>query len=88
MSTIQKMLIGFTAGAILGILYAPQKGAKTRRKIANLGNDLKEGWNRVTDRVADKIEDVREGVENLADSAIEKVESTQFETHPTMAGKY
>jgi len=89
MTTIQKILVGFTAGAILGILYAPQKGAKTRRKLATLGNDMKEGWNRVTDRVTDKIEGIREGVENLADNAIEKVESTQFDTTPpTMAGRY
>lgn len=83
------MLIGFTAGAIIGLLYAPQKGSKTRRKLANLGNDMKEGWNRITDRVADKIDGVRSSVDNLADSAVDKVQSTQFETDaPTMTGNY
>ena len=28
------MIIGFTAGIILGVLYAPSKGAKTRKKLA------------------------------------------------------
>ncbi len=88
MTTMQKMLIGFTAGAILGILYAPKKGAKTRKKLRNLGTDIKEGWNNITDRVADRIEVIRDGVENLADNAIEKVESTQFDIPPTMAGRY
>jgi gas vesicle protein len=88
MTTIRKMLIGFTAGAILGILYAPQKGAKTRRKLSRLGNDMKEGWNSITDKITDSIECAREGVENLADNAIDKVESTQFDTEPTMAKRY
>ncbi len=80
---MKKLLIGFMAGAILGILYAPAKGTKTRRKVANLGADLKQGWNDVTDALADRIENIRDGVDNLADRAVEKVESTQFENFDT-----
>ena len=77
---MKKLLIGFTAGAILGILYAPSSGNKTRKKIANIGTDLKEQWNSVTDSIADRIDSIRNSVDNLADRAVEKVESTQFET--------
>ena len=81
MTTLKKMLISFTAGAILGILYAPHKGSKTRKKIANVGRDVKEGWNNIADGISDRIDSIRDGVDNLADKAIEKVEKTQFEVN-------
>ncbi len=77
---MNKLIIAFTSGIILGILYAPAKGRNTRNKIANLGTDLKEGWNCVTDKVADKIDSIRMGVDDIADRAVEKVEGVQFDT--------
>lgn len=50
-----KMLLGILAGvaggAILGILFAPEKGSRTRRNIANKGNDY-------ADVVKDSFEDL------------------------------
>ena len=81
MTTIKKMLLSFTAGAVLGILYAPQKGSKTRRRLAEVGTDIKEGWNNITEGLTEKIDGFRQSVDNFADSTIEKVESTQFEVN-------
>ncbi len=78
MTTLKKMMISFTAGAIFGILYAPAKGRKTRRKLAAAGSNIKEGWNAVADGIAGKIENFKDSVDGIADNAIEKVESTQF----------
>ena len=77
---MNKLIIAFASGVILGILYAPSKGQNTRNRIANLGNDLKERWNDVTDRVADRIDSIRDGVDDMALSAMEKVEGVQFDT--------
>lgn len=77
---MNKLLIGFTSGLILGILFAPAKGEKTRNKLSNMGNNIMEGWNDITDRIAGKIDSIREGVDEIADRAVEKVESTQFDT--------
>jgi gas vesicle protein len=77
---MNKILIAFTSGIVLGILFAPAKGKKTRKKIANLGNDCKNGWNTLTDKLAGKIDTVRDGVDNMAYTAVEKIEDLQFDT--------
>lgn len=81
MTTIKKMLISFTAGAIIGILYAPAKGAKTRKKLSGIGTDIKEGWNNITDSVTGRIDNIRDSVDNFADKSIERIELTQFEVN-------
>jgi len=77
---MNKVVIAFTSGIVLGILFAPAKGKNTRKKIADAGLNLKEGWNNITDRVTGKIDGIRESVDNLADRAVAKVEGTQFDT--------
>jgi gas vesicle protein len=39
------VLAGVAAGAILGILFAPDKGYETRKKIAKSGKDLTDNIN-------------------------------------------
>ena len=77
---MNKVIIAFSAGIVLGILYAPAKGKHTRNKIANLGNDVKDSWNNLTDRIAGKIDGIRESVDHMADTAVERIESVQFDT--------
>ncbi|MEN9570795.1 MAG: hypothetical protein RL172_2026, partial [Bacteroidota bacterium] len=38
---ITGIVAGLAAGAILGVLFAPDKGCDTRKKIARKGSDLK-----------------------------------------------
>jgi gas vesicle protein len=56
-----KVLLGFLAGAfagsILGVLFAPDKGTETRRKISEKTGDMAEA---LKEKVADFAEDMKE----------------------------
>jgi gas vesicle protein len=57
-------LAGVTAGTILGMLFAPEKGAVTRKNISEKGSEfkdnVKEKVNQYTDTMNQKIDDLRE----------------------------
>lgn len=77
---MNKVIIAFASGVIVGLLYAPAKGKDTRKKIANLGNSCKETWNGLTDKIAGKIDNVKNKVDDMAYTAVEKIEGLQFDT--------
>lgn len=53
MSAKRNLLIGVGVGAVLGILFAPHKGSKTRRRLTERGQELKDGWSNLKDNLAD-----------------------------------
>ncbi|RTY95032.1 YtxH domain-containing protein [Flavobacterium sp. GT3R68] len=57
-------LAGVAAGAILGVLFAPEKGTETRKKIAEKGKDaagdLKTKYNDLIDKLTSKLETVKD----------------------------
>jgi len=60
------VLAGVAVGALAGILFAPAKGSRTRRRIMKKGENyaegLKEKLNGYVDTVSDKFEQVKEEV--------------------------
>lgn len=64
MNTVDKLMIGVAAGAILGILYAPDKGSVTRRKLSRVGNDLRDKFNDISATISDKIDSFKEDTGN------------------------
>jgi len=58
------LLAGVAAGAVLGILFAPEKGSDTRKKLSGKSNDLKESmkeqFNQFLDDISEKYEKVEE----------------------------
>jgi gas vesicle protein len=65
------VLAGAAAGAILGVLFAPEAGTETRRRLGegsrDVANNLKARFSDLVDNIADKYESAREGASDLID---------------------
>jgi gas vesicle protein len=59
------ILAGIATGALIGILVAPDKGSRTRRKILNKSEDLNEMLNDKVEELTDMIETMTEKVKNI-----------------------
>ncbi len=72
-SSILKAFLGGAAlGAIAGILFAPEAGTETRKRLAEKGSDLVDRVKKVLDERGVKIneEDLEEISEELKDELI------------------
>jgi gas vesicle protein len=67
------LLAGVAAGALLGVLFAPDKGSVTRKKIVKKSEDYAEGltekFNEFIDTVNEKFDGVKEEVEKVKSKA-------------------
>jgi len=61
------LIAGAAAGAVLGVLFAPDKGSETRKK-------LMKGTERLIDQLSDKIEESKEALSDLKKKANETTE--------------
>ncbi|MDP1725228.1 MAG: YtxH domain-containing protein [Bacteroidota bacterium] len=63
------VLAGLAAGALMGILLAPDKGSQTRRKILGKGEDfadaLKDKFDELADTLTNKFENTQQEAEEL-----------------------
>jgi len=64
---MSKLLTGVAVGVLLGVLFAPDKGSSTRRKIADQGRDLKDRFSDFVDGLSSRFEEAEEEAEEFAD---------------------
>ena len=76
-------LAGIAAGAVLGILFAPDKGSATRKKISKQGNDYVDGlgdkFNEFIDTASKKFDALKEETLRMAENGKAKVEKMDGE---------
>jgi gas vesicle protein len=83
---MNKLLVGFAAGLLVGVLFAPDNGNATRGRIARRGRELKDKFDDLVDSLGSKFDDIKEEGEAFAEKAKEKARSYSAEAGNSWAG--
>ena len=88
-----KVLVGFLAGAavgaLAGILFAPDKGSSTRKKLTDKAGDwsdsAKETFNGIIDGVKNAYSGAKDEMEEYTDKAKSKASSAKNEVRNALS---
>ena len=85
-------LAGLAAGAVLGILLAPDKGSQTRKKLKGSAgeytDELKKKFNNFVETVTNKLESAKAEANDLVETGKSKVLGVKKEISSTVDGKF
>ncbi|MBE8722841.1 YtxH domain-containing protein [Sphingobacterium pedocola] len=71
---VAALLAGLAAGAVLGVLFAPEKGTETRDKINESLADLGEALKERAEEQLDQLNDFKEKIVSVVKTKLSKAE--------------
>lgn len=74
--TLFVLILGIAIGAIAALLYAPQSGKKTRKKLGKRARKLQLEFEAQSDRNFDRFQDWRNSVEEMAEDTVKRMNGT------------
>jgi gas vesicle protein len=84
------VLAGLAAGAALGILFAPEKGDATRKKISKkskkYADEVGAKYHEMADGLTNKVNSLREEAAHYFESGKAKVKETEAEAKAALLG--
>jgi gas vesicle protein len=86
--TMLGVLAGFAAGALVGVLLAPEKGTDTRKKLTKLGEDyagdLTDKFNELKDQITEKLGSVQDDGMKIIEKGKSKFEDAKNQVKSTV----
>jgi gas vesicle protein len=77
------VIAGVAAGALLGVLFAPDKGWNTRKRIAKKADEyadgLREKFDEFLDTVSVKMDEAKDEISDFAEQNLNKASRAQKE---------